>query len=99
MTPIQMVEHLAWAAEVSIGAVSVPCKVPPGGLESFRPFLYNDAPTSREFMNPILKNGLPRIEPKPYQKRPLCFSPQISASSGRAPMRKRSCGFTLYLAR
>jgi hypothetical protein len=59
MTPIQMVEHLVWAAEISNGTRDVPCTVHPRLLERFRPFLYNDTPTSREFMNPILKKGMP----------------------------------------
>jgi hypothetical protein len=60
-TPQQMVEHLLWATEVSTGKVPAVCSLPPKLLERFRPFLFNDQPTSREFMNPMLKRGLPAL--------------------------------------
>ena len=61
MTPQQMVEHLLWAMEVSNGVATVECKVPPRLTERLRTFLHNDTPTSHDFMNPVLKQGLPAL--------------------------------------
>jgi hypothetical protein len=61
MTSQQMVEHLLWALEISNGAVAVECNLPPKLIERFKGFLYNDTPTSHEFMNPLLKKGLPPL--------------------------------------
>jgi len=88
MTPLQMVEHLAWAAEVSHGAVSVPCKVPPKLLERFRPFLYDDTPTSREFMNPILKKGIPAVRTKSIPEAAALFHTQMALFLGQSPDEK-----------
>jgi hypothetical protein len=60
----EMVEHLLWAMEVSTGKVLAVCKVPFKLLERFKPFLYNDQATSREFMNLMLKQGLPQLRYK-----------------------------------
>jgi oxepin-CoA hydrolase / 3-oxo-5,6-dehydrosuberyl-CoA semialdehyde dehydrogenase len=61
MTSHQMVEHLVWAMEVSNGLVKVECKLPLKLVERFKSFLYDDTPTSREFMNPELRKGLPPL--------------------------------------
>lgn len=61
MTSHQMVEHLVWAMEVSNGFVKVECRLPPKLVERFKGFLYDDTPTSHEFMNPELKKGLPPL--------------------------------------
>jgi hypothetical protein len=59
MTPQQMVEHLVWATEISNGAVTVGCNLHPKLVERFKSFLHNDMPTTHDFMNPLLKSGLP----------------------------------------
>lgn len=59
MTAQQMVEHLVWATEISNGTVTVECRLHPKLVERFKGFLHNDMPTTHEFMNPLLKDGLP----------------------------------------
>jgi hypothetical protein len=59
MNPHQMVEHLIWALEISNGLFSVPCKLHPKLVAKIRGFLFDNTPTSHEFMNPELKAGLP----------------------------------------
>jgi len=59
MSPQQMVEHLLWAMELSTGVVKVECRLPARLVERFKTFLYTNDPTSHDFMNPLLKTGLP----------------------------------------
>jgi oxepin-CoA hydrolase/3-oxo-5,6-dehydrosuberyl-CoA semialdehyde dehydrogenase len=59
MTAHQMVEHLAWVFEVSIGQATVECFVPEARRERWKAFLYDAAPMPREFRNPALVAGLP----------------------------------------
>lgn len=59
MTPQQMVEHLIWALEVANGLVEVKCDVHPKLIGRLKGFLFDDTPTSHDFMNPLLKKGLP----------------------------------------
>jgi hypothetical protein len=61
MTPQQMVEHLAWAFEISTGQAQVPCSTPPEKLERARAFLYSSRAMPREYMNPVLVRGLPPL--------------------------------------
>jgi oxepin-CoA hydrolase / 3-oxo-5,6-dehydrosuberyl-CoA semialdehyde dehydrogenase len=61
MTAQQMVEHLLWAFECSTGRVTVECPIPVGERPRLRQFLYHNRPTPREFMNPALTAGLPRL--------------------------------------
>ena len=55
----QMVEHLVWALEIANGLVEVKCDVHPKLVARLREFLFNNTPTSHDFMNPLLKKGLP----------------------------------------
>jgi len=61
MTAQQMVEHLAWVFEVSIGAASVECSTPEARRERWKAFLYDATPMPHEFRNPALVGGLPRL--------------------------------------
>jgi hypothetical protein len=61
MTAQQMVEHLAWVFEVSIGEASVECSVPEARRERWKAFLFDATPMPREFRNPALIAGLPRL--------------------------------------
>lgn len=59
MTPQQMVEHLVWALEISNGLLEVKCDLHPKLVARMKGFLFDNTPTSHEFMNPELKKGLP----------------------------------------
>ena len=61
MTAQQMVEHLAWAFELSTGQAYVDCFVPEAQREKLKAFLYDNRPTPHEFMNPVLAAGLPPL--------------------------------------
>jgi hypothetical protein len=61
MTPQQMVEHLIWALEASNGRIELRCSVHPKLVAKIRGFLFENTPTSREFMNPELKKGSPPL--------------------------------------
>ncbi len=61
MTAQQMVEHLLWAFEISTGQVRIECPVPPDQLAKFKVFLRHNRPTPHEFMNPLLRDGLPTL--------------------------------------
>ncbi len=50
----QMVEHLIWAFDISIGKVLVTCTTPKDKIEVFKKFLYSDTPTRPNFKNPVL---------------------------------------------
>jgi oxepin-CoA hydrolase / 3-oxo-5,6-dehydrosuberyl-CoA semialdehyde dehydrogenase len=61
MTAQQMVEHLEWVFEISTGRVCVSCPVPEEKRERYKPFLYSNMPTPREFLNTALVDGLPPL--------------------------------------
>jgi oxepin-CoA hydrolase / 3-oxo-5,6-dehydrosuberyl-CoA semialdehyde dehydrogenase len=61
MTAQQMVEHLAWVFEISTGRARVECPVPEEKRERYKPFLYDNRPTPREFVNTALVDGLPAL--------------------------------------
>jgi hypothetical protein len=61
MTAQQMVEHLAWVFEISTGRACVDCPVPEEKRERFKPFLYANVPTPRDFVNTALVEGLPPL--------------------------------------
>lgn len=54
--PQQMVEHLIWAFDISIGKVVVPCTTPRDKIDVFKRFLYSNTPTRPNFKNPILED-------------------------------------------
>lgn len=62
MSAQQMVEHLLWSIRGSTGAMAFPVVTPDTLLERSRRFLYHDRQTPHEFMNPLLKAGLPPLE-------------------------------------
>ncbi len=59
MTSQQMIEHLEWAFAISTGRIAVACAVPDSERDRVLRFLFDDRPTPREFMNPLLAGGLP----------------------------------------
>jgi oxepin-CoA hydrolase/3-oxo-5,6-dehydrosuberyl-CoA semialdehyde dehydrogenase len=59
MSPQQMVEHLLWGFDLSIGEQSAECQLPKERYERMRAFLYNNNATPKEYMNPLLASGLP----------------------------------------
>jgi len=61
MSPRQMVEHLAWAFDLSTGQRHTRCRIPEEKRERMKPFLYGNQPSPREFMNPALAAGLPAL--------------------------------------
>jgi oxepin-CoA hydrolase/3-oxo-5,6-dehydrosuberyl-CoA semialdehyde dehydrogenase len=61
MTAQQMVEHLLWAFELSNGKAETACPTPQDQLPRLRAFLYDNRPTPREYMNPVLTGGLPAL--------------------------------------
>ena len=61
MTAQQMVEHLAWAFELSTGHARVECPIPEAQRERLKAFLYDNRPTPHGFMNPVLAAGLPPL--------------------------------------
>ena len=61
MTTQQMVEHLLWAFELSTGHAHVECPIPEPQRQRLKAFLYDNRPTPREFMNPVLTAGLPAL--------------------------------------
>ena len=64
MTAQQMVEHLLWAFELSNGAAHLECPIPESQRQRLKAFLYDNRPTPREFMNPVLTAGLPPLRHK-----------------------------------
>ena len=54
MTAQDMIEHLIWAFECSIGVIEVPCRTPENLLERAKRFLYDNRPTPQNFKNPLL---------------------------------------------
>ncbi len=77
MSPQQMVEHLLWSMEVSTGVVKVECRLPAKLVERFKTFLYNNDPTSHDFMNPLLKAGLPRLRFSSIEEAAAAFGGQV----------------------
>jgi oxepin-CoA hydrolase / 3-oxo-5,6-dehydrosuberyl-CoA semialdehyde dehydrogenase len=61
MTAQQMVEHLAWTFEVSIGQASVESSVPEARRERWKAILYDATPMPPDFRNPALAAGLPPL--------------------------------------
>ena len=61
MTAQQMVEHLAWVFEISIGQATVECSVPEARRERWKAILFDAAPLPVEFRNPALVAGLPPL--------------------------------------
>ena len=61
MTVQQMLEHLLWTFDFSTGDINVHRDVPPAVAERMRRFLYDDRPTPRDFMNPLLADGMPPL--------------------------------------
>jgi oxepin-CoA hydrolase / 3-oxo-5,6-dehydrosuberyl-CoA semialdehyde dehydrogenase len=61
MAAQQMVEHLAWAFELSTGRAQTTCSIPEAQRDRLKAFLYDNRPTPREFMNPVLTAGLPSL--------------------------------------
>jgi oxepin-CoA hydrolase / 3-oxo-5,6-dehydrosuberyl-CoA semialdehyde dehydrogenase len=61
MTAQQMVEHLAWAFELSTGRAQVECSIPEDQLPRMKTFLYRNRPSPQGFMNPALRDGLPAL--------------------------------------
>jgi oxepin-CoA hydrolase / 3-oxo-5,6-dehydrosuberyl-CoA semialdehyde dehydrogenase len=61
MAAQQMVEHLAWAFELSTGRAQTTCSIPEAQRDRLKAFLYDNRPTPREFMNPALAAGLPSL--------------------------------------
>ena len=61
MSAQEMVEHLIWAIELSTGQKNVECPTPEGIRQKTKTFLYDNRPTPREFMNPLLAGGLPAL--------------------------------------
>jgi oxepin-CoA hydrolase/3-oxo-5,6-dehydrosuberyl-CoA semialdehyde dehydrogenase len=57
----EMVEHLAWAFDLSTGFAHTACATPASELQRLRQFLYSNRPSPREFMNPALLAGLPAL--------------------------------------
>jgi oxepin-CoA hydrolase / 3-oxo-5,6-dehydrosuberyl-CoA semialdehyde dehydrogenase len=61
MTAQQMVEHLVWVFELSMGEAHVECTLPPDKIERMKTFLYHNMPMMKEFRNPALVEGLPAL--------------------------------------
>jgi oxepin-CoA hydrolase / 3-oxo-5,6-dehydrosuberyl-CoA semialdehyde dehydrogenase len=61
MTAQQMVEHLIWAVDLSIGKAEAECTFPEVQCERLKAFLYDSRPTPREFQNPALAAGHPTL--------------------------------------
>jgi DinB family protein len=62
MTAQQMVEHLTWMYDVSVGAAQVPCFVGEEQQKRIRAFLYDEHPSPRNLTNPALAGGLPPLK-------------------------------------
>jgi len=61
MTARQMVEHLAWAFELSTGRATVDCAVPEARRARYKALLHDNTPMMHEFRNPVLVAGLPPL--------------------------------------
>ena len=61
MTAQQMVEHLEWVFQNSIGEAPVTCTVPEERRARWKAFLFDAAPMPHEFRNPALVAGLPPL--------------------------------------
>jgi oxepin-CoA hydrolase/3-oxo-5,6-dehydrosuberyl-CoA semialdehyde dehydrogenase len=89
MTAHNMIEHLIWTFECSIGAIELPCRTPENLLERVKKFLYDNRPTPQNFKNPLLgDNPLPNRYPsyseakKVLLKDVLAFNGQINGHPG-----------------
>jgi oxepin-CoA hydrolase / 3-oxo-5,6-dehydrosuberyl-CoA semialdehyde dehydrogenase len=61
MTAQQMVEHLTWAFDLSIGVRQIECSFTEVKRERMKAFLHDNRPSPRDFMNPALAWGLPPL--------------------------------------
>jgi oxepin-CoA hydrolase / 3-oxo-5,6-dehydrosuberyl-CoA semialdehyde dehydrogenase len=61
MTALQMVEHLLWSLELSTGRTRIECPLSQEKQERAKAFLHDNRPMMHEFMNPLLKDGLPAL--------------------------------------
>lgn len=61
MSAQNMVEHLFWTFEVSIGKVAVECVTPEKLLERLKRFLYVNVPMQHDFRNPALGEDPPEL--------------------------------------
>nr|WP_299343715.1 DUF1569 domain-containing protein [Allomuricauda sp.] len=61
MSPQQMVEHLIWTFDVSVGLIQVPCSTPENKIEAYKRFLTSNLPTRQNFRNPVLGDTLPDL--------------------------------------
>ncbi|WP_422860243.1 DUF1569 domain-containing protein [Flagellimonas sp. S174] len=61
MSPQQMVEHLIWTFDISLGIIQVPCSTPGNKIEAYKRFLKSNLPTKQNFRNPILGGVLPEL--------------------------------------
>lgn len=62
MSPQEMVEHLAWAFDLSTGEQQTDCPLPEQRRERMKPYLYSNQPSPQKFMNPVLTSGLPPLK-------------------------------------
>lgn len=58
MTPRHMVEHLALAVRLSNGKLTEICAYPDNKLPAMKRFLMSDKPMPRNFVNPVIGEGL-----------------------------------------
>src|SRR5262249_52888833 len=61
MTAQEMVEHLQWTFEASMGLVVLECPTPEADRDRMKRFLYSNRPSPREFRTPALAAGLPPL--------------------------------------
>jgi oxepin-CoA hydrolase/3-oxo-5,6-dehydrosuberyl-CoA semialdehyde dehydrogenase len=62
MSAQQMIEHLTWAFDLSIGTRQVECPFTEDQCARRKPFLYDNRPSPHDFMNPALVAGLPPLQ-------------------------------------
>lgn len=62
MSAQQMVEHLAWAFDLSTGTRLIECSFTEDQRGRMKAFLYDNRPSPRDFMNPALASGLPPLQ-------------------------------------
>jgi hypothetical protein len=48
-----MIEHLAWAFELSTGQAQTECPIPAAKREQLKAFLHDNRSTPRDFANPV----------------------------------------------
>lgn len=62
MTPQHMVEHLILAVRTSNGKLKVECFNPPDKIPTLKRFLLSGRPLPKNFMNPLIGEGLLPLE-------------------------------------